>query len=261
MMKWRTFTVVWILALAILLFAKHRSANPEPVAVNSVLDLTHTMSETSPTWEGTEQFRARRTANYEQQGYYSRDLVLPEHFGTHIDAPAHFARGLWTVDQIPAERLVRPLAVINVSEKAAHNPDYQVTVEDIAKWEDVHGHIPAGAVVVMRSGWGDRWNNRQAFRNADARGVLHFPGFSLEAAQFLVDARFIVGLGTDTMSVDAGGSSHYPVHQYCSSRSVYHLENVANLEITPESGATLIVAPSKFEKGSGAPARLLAMLK
>jgi kynurenine formamidase len=261
MMKWRTFTVIWILALALLLFAKHHTAVAGPTSVNSILDLTHTMTEASPTWEGTKQYHARHTASFEQHGYYTRDLTLPEHFGTHIDAPAHYARGLWTVDEIPTERLVRPLAVINISHKAALNADYALTVEDIADWEDAHGHIPQGAIVLIRTGWGDRWNNPKAFRNEDENGVLHFPGFSAEAAQFLVDARNVVGIGTDTMSVDAGSSKDYPVHQYCASRSVYHLENVANLEVTPEAGATLVVAPAKFENGSGAPARLLAMLK
>jgi kynurenine formamidase len=261
MMKWRTFTVVWILALALLLFAKHRDVVTEPTSVNSILDLTHTMNESSPTWDSSEQYRATNTASHEQHGYYTRDLALPEHFGTHIDAPAHFARGLWTVDKIPTERLVRPLAVINIAPKAAKNPDYQLTVEDLAAWEDVHGHIPPGAVVLLRTGWGDRWQNPKAFRNQDQNGVRHFPGFSIEAAQFLVDARYVVGIGTDTMSVDAGNSPDYPVHQYCASHSVYHLENVANLEITPEAGTTLVVAPAKFENGSGAPARLFAMLK
>lgn len=261
MMKWRTFTVIWIFAVALLLFANHRSVSVEPATMNSILDLTHTMSEASPTWDASEQYRARSTANYDQHGYYTRELSLPEHFGTHIDAPAHYARGMWTVDEIPAERLVRPLAVINISREAALDPDYRLTVEDIVAWEDVHGHIPQGAVVLLRTGWGDRWNNPKSFRNADSHGVLHFPGYSIEAAHFLVEARNVVGIGTDALSVDPGDRTDYPVHQYCASRSVYHLENVANLEITPEVGATLVVAPAKFEHGSGAPARLFAMLK
>lgn len=261
MLKWRTFTVVWILAVALLLFAKRHTVVPEPVTVNSILDLTHTMSEPSSTWDASETYHATQTASHDEHGYYARELRMPEHFGTHIDAPAHYARGLWTVDQIPAERLVRPLAVIDVSKQAATDPDYQLTVNDIARWEDTHGHIPQGAVVLIRTGWDERWNNPGAFRNADAHGVMHFPGFSVEAAHFLVDARYVVGIGTDTMSVDPGNSTDYPVHQYTSSRSVYHLENVANLAITPESGATLVVAPAKFENGSGAPTRLLAMLK
>lgn len=261
MIKWRTFTVFSILALALLLFAKRHGVVAEPMAVNGILDLTHTMSESSPTWDSSEKYTAKTTATHEQHGFYARELAMPEHFGTHIDAPAHFTQGLWTVDQIPAERLVRPLVIINVSQKGRQNPDYLLTVDDIASWEDAHGHIPFGAVVVMRSGWSELWNNPKAFRNADAHGALHFPGFSLEAAEFLVEARSVVGIGTDTMSVDAGTSHDFPVHQYCSRHSVYHLENVANLEITPEAGATLVVAPAKFAHGSGAPTRLLAMLK
>ncbi|HEY3927602.1 MAG TPA: cyclase family protein [Candidatus Koribacter sp.] len=260
MMKWRTFTVIWILALALLLFAKHRSVVAEPLAVNSILDLTHTMSESLPNLDSSEKYTARQTASYASHGYYARELSMPEQFGTHIDAPAHYVHGLWTVDQIPTERLIRPLAVIDVSKRAARNPDYQLTVDDIAAWEDSHGHIPQGAVVLIRTGWGDRWNNPKSFRNADAKGIMHFPGFSLEAAQFLTEARFVVGIGTDAMSVDPGASRD-AVHQYCSRHSVYHLENVANLEITPETGATLVVAPEKLENGAGAPARLLAMLK
>ncbi len=250
MMKWRTFTVVSILAVALLLFAKHRSVVPERLAVNSVLDLTHTTLQISP-----------KDSPNPLAASVKKDRTSPELLGTHIDAPATYERSLWTVDQIPAERLVRPLAVIDVSRKSANNPDYLLTVDDIAAWEDVHGHIPPGAVVLLRTGWGDRWNNPKSFRNADEHGAAHYPGYSIEAAQFLVDARYIVGIGTDAMTVDTGRSKDFPVHLYCSSRSVYHLENVANLEITPESGATLVVAPAKYEHGSGAPTRLLAMLK
>ncbi|ABF41611.1 Kynurenine formamidase [Candidatus Koribacter versatilis Ellin345] len=261
MIKWKTFTVFWCLALAILLVAKHRSVVATPLTVTTILDLTHTMTESSPTWDDSEKYSAKTTARHDSHGYYARELTLPEHFGTHIDAPAHYAASLWTVDQIPAERLVRPLAIIDITQKAKANPDYQLTVADIAAWEDTHGHIPQAAIVVIRTGWGERWNDAKAFRNADAHGVMHFPGFSLEAAQFLVDARYVVGIGTDTMSVDPGDSRENPVHQYTMARSVYHLENVANLAITPESGATLVVAPAKFQHGSGAPTRLLAMLK
>ena len=200
MIKWRTFTVVWILALALLLFAKHHNAMAEPGHVNSILDLTHT----EPSLVSDQQSQPR--ANHEKLTSYRREFSLSDGFGTHIDAPSHYARGLWTVDQIPTERLVRPLVVINIASKARANADTLLTVEDIAAWEDQHGHIPQGAVVVLRTGWGGRWNNPASFRNADRQGVPHFPGFSVEAAQFLVDARYVVGIGTDTMSVDGGSS-------------------------------------------------------
>jgi kynurenine formamidase len=177
-----------------------------------------------------------------------------------MDAPAHFARGTWTVDQIPAERLMRPLVVLDVSAKAQSNPDYRISVEDVANWERDNGQVPQGAVVLARTGWASRWNSMKDFRNADAKGVPHFPGYAQETARFLVEGRNIVGLGIDTLSVDYGPSKDYPVHHYCALKSVYHLENVANLSQAPEAGATVVVAPVKLEGGSGAPVRVLALV-
>ncbi len=261
MLQWRRFSVFWILALAVLLFAQHRRPAPEHESVNAIFDLTHTIHENAPSFDASERFHATTTSTVEKNGYYARLLSLPEHFGTHIDAPAHFTPGTWTVDEIPAERLVRPLAVIDIAAKAKENPDYALTVDDIALWEDAHGHIPLGAVVALRTGWSERWLSPKAFVNADAKGVMHFPGFSLEAAQFLVEARAAVGLGTDTSSIDPGIAASFPVHKYSSQKSVYHLESLAGLEITPETGMTVVVAPAKVRGGSGAPARVLAMQK
>jgi kynurenine formamidase len=178
-----------------------------------------------------------------------------------LDAPAHFAQGMWTVDEIPAERLVRPLVVIDVQSKAKSDPDYEVGVQDIADWENAHGEMPPGAVVMAYTGWDFRWNRPKEFHNLAEDGLPHFPGFSLEAVEFLVKTRDVVGLGIDTMSVDKGATTTYPVHQFTSKESVYHLENVANLGLVPQSGATVVVAPVKLENGSGAPVRLLALVK
>ncbi len=227
--------------------------------MNNILDLTYTIDSTTPSWDSSERFRATPAASYEHHGYFTRTLSLPEHFGTHIDAPAHFAPGAWTVEQIPVERLVRPLVILDISRKAKQDPDYSLSLEDIAQWENEHGHIPAGSIVAIRTGWGERWFSRAQFLNADAKGVVHFPGYSLESAQFLVEARAVVGLGTDTISVDPGTDTSFAVHKYTSRKSVYHLESMANLEITPEKGLTLVVAPAKVGGGSGAPVRLLAV--
>ena len=263
MIKWKTFAIGWSLALALLLFAQHKSAMSDANLDHTVIDLTHTLDERSPNWEGTDHspFHAKELGNIDRDGYYSRVFTTQEHYGTHLDAPAHFARGMWTVDQIPAERLVRPLVVVNVREKAAHNPDYEVSVADIADWEASHGDIPAGAVVMAYTGWADRWSSQKDYRNAGGSGLTHYPGFSLETARFLVETRNVVGLGIDTMSVDKGATETYPVHLYTSQKSVYHLENVANLALVPPSGATVVVAPIKLGDGSGAPVRLLALVK
>jgi kynurenine formamidase len=234
-----------------------------PNAHSAVIDLTHSLNDRSPNWEGTEKspFQANELGNIEHDGYYSRHFRTEEHYGTHLDAPAHFAAGMWTVDQIPPERLVRPLAILDVRNAAMHDADYEVSVQDVAAWEDAHGPIPSGAVVMAYTGWDERWNSQKEFRNQQSDHLTHYPGFSLEAAQFLVKTREVVGLGIDTMSVDKGATTTYPVHYFTSKESVYHLENVANLALVPPAGATVVVAPIKLENGSGGPARVLALVR
>ena len=263
MIRWKTFAIGWSLALALLLFAAHKPSMTDQVSYRSVIDLTHNLNDHSPNWEGTDQspFSAKQLGDIDRDGYYSRTFATQEHYGTHLDAPAHFARGMWTVDQIPAERLVRPLVVLNLRSKANGHPDYEITVADIAEHESKNGEIPTGAVVMAYTGWEDRWNSPKEYRNAAADGVPHFPGYSLEAATFLVKTRNVVGLGIDTLSIDPGTSKNYPVHQFTAKESVYQLENVANLGQVSPAGATIVVAPIKLENGSGGPARLLALMK
>ena len=263
MINWKTFALGCSLALALFLFAQRKAAMPDQDLYSSVIDLTHNLNDHSPNWEGSTQspFQAKELGNIDRDGYYSRVFTTQEHYGTHLDAPAHFARGTWTVDQIPTERLVRPMVVLDVRSKVKANPDYEISVQDVAEWEGLHGQIPAGAVVMAYTGWDIRWNSQKEFRNVASDHLPHFPGFSVETAKFLVKTRSVVGLGIDTMSVDIGASTTFPVHQFTSKESVYHLENVANLAIAPPSGATIVVAPIKLENGSGGPVRLLALVK
>jgi kynurenine formamidase len=234
----------------------------DQLVIRAVIDLTHPLNDKSPNWEGTAQspFHARELGNIERDGYYSRIFSTQEHYGTHLDAPAHFAAGAWTVDQIPADRLVRPLVVLDVRENVKGNPDYEVSVEDINRWEQTHGPICQGSVVMAYTGWDERWHRQESFRNQQSDGLTHYPGFSLEAAKFLAQSRNVVGLGIDTMSVDIGATTTYPVHLFTSQLGIYHLENVANLAKVPAAGATVIVAPIKLENGSGGPARVLALV-
>ena len=262
MIKWKTFAIGCSLALALLLIAQHKPSMADPNVYRAVIDLTHNLNDHSPNWDGIEQspFQAKELGNIGRDGYYSRVFTTEEHYGTHLDAPAHFAKGMWTVDQIPVERLVRPLVVLDVRSKARSNPDYEISVQDIADWENAHGEIPTGAVVMAYTGWDERWRSQKEFRNVGSDHLSHYPGFSLEAVKFLVKTRSVVGLGIDTMSVDIGASTTFPVHLFTSKQSVYHLENVANLGLAPPSGATVVVAPIKLEGGSGGPARVLALV-
>ncbi len=241
-MKWKKFIVGYIFALAIFLFAQ-RHPTPTPVPVySSIVDLTHSVN-----------------ANGPQRGRDSRASML--RVGTHLDAPSEYAPGLWTVDQIPSQRLIAPLVVLDVRSNADHNPDYRVSMDDIISWERAHGEIPMGAVIMARTGWDYRWNSVKQYTNADQKGVMHFPGYSLEAAQFLVQGRAALAFGIDTLSIDNEPAKGLPVSKYTLSHSVYHLENVANLGAVPEYGATVVVAPAKVEGGSGAPVRILALVK
>ncbi|MFB3813898.1 MAG: cyclase family protein [Terriglobales bacterium] len=260
-MKLTTFALSCALALAIFLFAQGRHTPVEQPAFNHVIDLTHALNSSVPAFDPGEKLAARTVSTFAKQGYFAREITLPEHFGTHFDAPAHMTANRWTVDQVPAERLVRPLIVIDVTDKVKNDPDYRVSVDDLANWEQAHGHVPPGALVVARTGWDSRWDSAQRYRNADARGVPHFPGWSLDAAKFLVEARNVVGLGIDTLSVDYGPSTNFPVHRYCTARDLYQVENLANLAMVPPIGALVVVAPIKLEGGSGAPARVLALVK
>lgn len=260
-MKLKTFAIAVALVLALFLFAQHRNPTPAKPEFSRIIDLTHTAGEHSPTYDPDQKMTAHVVATTAKEGYFAREIALPEHFSTHIDAPAHFAPGRWTVDQIPADRLIAPLVVIDITPQAQKNPDYQLSPDDIANWEKQNGQIPPDAVVVLRTGWSEKWDSPKAYRNADAQGVMHFPGYSVDAAKFLVESRRAIGLGIDTLSVDYGPSKDFPVHHYTAGQSVYHLENVADIWRVPASGALVLVAPAKIEGGSGGPVRILALLR
>lgn len=263
-MRSTTFTLACFLSLAILLFAQRRPvANSNQPMFSSVIDLTHSISERSPNYEGTAKspFEARPMGNIDKHGYFSRHISMPEHFSTHIDAPAHFGAGRWTVDQIPPERLVAPLVVLDVRAKTRTNRDYQITVDDVAVWEKANGRIPPGAIVLANTGWSAKWKNMEDYRGADDKGTMHFPGFLIDTVKFLVEARTIYGIGIDTMGVDYGASQDYAVHRYTASKNVFHLENVADPGRAPEAGAIVVASPAKLEGGSGGPVRILVMMK
>jgi len=225
-----------------------------------VLDMTYAINGKLPAWPGDGRtFETKVEATPEKDGYFARSFWTLEHYGTHLDAPAHFPPGKEYLDQIPAERLFAPAVVIDVREEAGKDPDYRLRVMRVEKWEALHGRIPAGAVILLRTGWAARWPDQARYRNMDAAGVMHFPGFSVEATRLLIE-RGAVGLGIDTLSIDYGASKDFEVHRVDLPAGLYNLENLANLEQLPEAGAFLISAPIKLEGGSGGPVRVFALL-
>lgn len=231
----------------------------EPSRVRSVADLTHTLTPDFPVFPGYQPLRIRRLATVDEDGYASNELVLAEHIGTHLDAPAHFfVDGIGT-DRLPVAHLLAPLVVISIAERAASDHDATLDIGDLLSWERRHGAIPDGAVVALYSAWEERLRTPGAFVNADAGGVLHSPGFSREAAEFLVAERRVVGAATDTLSLDIGASTTYDAHKVLLGGGKYGLENVANLARVPLHGAYVMVGAPKHLNGTGGPCRLLAL--
>lgn len=260
MMKWKTFVIGYALALALLLFAQRRPERPTQTgSFAHIVDLTHGISRGQASVSPLSHDLAPQPISAVTR--YGRDRTQNQLFSTRLQAPARYARGLWTVDQIPPERLFAPLAVIDVRAQVQHNPGYQLSVADIANWEQTHGQIPQGAVVIARTGWASRWDSAHDYRNDDSRGVPHFPGFSLQAAKFLVEGRNVVGLGIDTASLNSGDAPQSAVSNYSLSHSVYQIENVANLGKAPEAGGLALVAPAKLQGSSSAPVRVLALAR
>jgi kynurenine formamidase len=231
-----------------------------PSGKTRVLDLSYAINDKLVPWPGDEKFfEAKVNASVEKNGYFTRSFWMLEHYGTHLDAPAHFAPGKTTVDQIPVGQLFGPAVVIDVRAESGKDADYQLTAARVEDWEKRLGRIPEGAIVLLRTGWASRWPDVQKYRNQDAQGKMHFPGFSAEAAKLLME-RKVSGLGCDTLSIDYGASSDYAVHHLALGAGLYQLENLANLSELPETGAFLIVAPIKLEGGSGGPVRVFALL-
>ena len=225
-----------------------------------MIDLSYAINDKLVPWPGDERwFEARTNATVEKDGYFSRSFWMLEHYGTHLDAPVHFPPGKTTVDQIPVKQLFGPGVVLDVREQGAKDADFQLERGHIEEWEKRHGQISPGAIVLLRTGWASRWPDAQSYRNQDAKGKMHFPGFSAGAAKLLIE-RKVSGLGCDTMSVDCGASEDFAVHHLALGAGLYHLENLADLSALPVTGAFLVVAPIKLEGGSGGPVRVFALL-
>jgi kynurenine formamidase len=262
--------------VALDLRAKNVKAGPEPIPAEPTaqptladlaagklefVDLGWPLNARAAFWPGDNYhpFELHTIATLEKDGVLSKAFSSPEHLGTHLDAPNHFEAGQAAVDQIEAQDLFAAGVVIDVSAQASVDADYRVGVDDVRRFEASHGPIPGGAVVLAYTGWSRFWNNLTRYQNKDVMNRLHFPGYSDEAAKFLIEERQVRGLGLDTLSVDYGLSRDFPVHHLLGKAGRYGLENLANLEKLPPTGFFLFVAPMKIESGSGGPARVFAV--
>lgn len=223
------------------------------------VDLTHVITEEFPTFFGPPNLEIETLFSFDPNGFNMYRWHLVEHTGTHMDAPFHFSADGMSADQIPLSMLIVPLVVVDIRGKAESNPDAQLTVDDLRRWERRHGRIPKDACVAMLSGWGEKVNTAE-FRNADGNGVLHFPGFHVEAAEFLIEERQVNGIAVDTLSLDYGPSPDFAVHYRWLPSNRWGMEAVANLDLLPARGTTLIVGGPKIAGASGGPSRLIALV-
>lgn len=246
--------------------AAQRSSSAPPFDLRKIVDLSYAFGPETIYWPTAESFTRQPVAyGHTPQGYWyaANNICMAEHGGTHMDAPIHFAEGKRTADRVPLASCIGPAAVIDVRRQAAANPDYRLSVEDLTDWEAHNGRLPAAAVVIMWSGWGSYWPDKVHYLGTAQPGDvthLHFPGFSREAAAFLVEQRDIAAVAVDTASIDYGQSTDFVVHQIINGANKPGFENLANLDRLPPAGATLIALPLKIEGGSGGPARIIAIL-
>ncbi len=235
--------------------------NSNTVSIENVVDLTHTLTEDFPYIPVpgiTFPFKKTPIATIEKLGVAAFRWDIHEHIGTQIDAPSHFFVDGLSLEQMPVRNFIAPLAVIDVSERARTNADTTVTIEDIKNWEKKYGQLPKGAAVFMYSGWDAKIKDAKAFLNLDGTNTLHFPGFSPEAALFLVRERDVVGIGVDTISLDPGNDKTYKAHKVWLAAGKWGVECVANLKQVPPVGATVFVGASKVGGATGGLVRLVA---
>ena len=250
-----------------------RGAGPEAagssldLARARLVDLTHSFDALTPYWPTAPtgfELKVMHKGQTPQGYFYSAfSFCAPEHGGTHLDAPFHFAEGGRSTDAIPLRQLVAPAVVIDVSAQAATDPDYRLTRADVLAFEAKHGPVGEGVIVLLRTGWSARWPDKKRYLGDDTPGDasrLHFPAYGREAAELLVRERKVSVLGVDTASLDHSPSSDFAVHQVAAAANVPGLENLTNLGELPVVGAWVVALPMKIGGGSGGPLRAIALL-
>jgi kynurenine formamidase len=252
---------------ALLLLAGPLAAQTVDLKKARLVDLTHALDDRTLFWPTSPtRFKLDRLSFGDTPGgwfYAANALSLPEHGGTHLDAPIHFHKGGVTSDAIDLRRLLAPAVVIDVSPKAAANPDYRLRVADVEAFEKAHGRIAAGSAVLLRTGWSTRWPDAKRYLGDDTPGdasKLHFPSYGVEAVRLLVADRKVGALGVDVASIDYGASTDFMVHRIAAEAGVPGFENLMSLDQVPPTGAIIIALPTKIRGGSGGPLRAVALV-
>ena len=239
------------------------------LAEKKYVDLTHAFEPGIPRWSGFPDETRKTIYWYDKRpdtmgnGFFAEVFTHVGQWGTHVDPPAHFIKGLRTVDQIDIKEMILALVVVDVHEEAAKNPDYILSIERVKRWEKEHGPIPGGAFVAMRTDWSKRWPDAAKMANKDVNGVGHYPGWSLPVLKYLYEERKITASGHETTDTDPGIATtkdDYSLEAYILSTNHYQIELLTNLDQVPESGAIVVASFPKPKGGSGFPARVFAIV-
>lgn len=260
----RTAIAPLVVLISTLAFGGQQPIDP---GAQRIVDLSHAFGPRTLYWPTSpSKFRLDTLARGQTEGgyfYAANSLCTPEHGGTHLDAPIHFAERGRTVAEIPLEQLVAPAVVIDVSSKASADRNYRLSAQDVRSFEKQHGPIARGTIVLLRTGWSRHWPDARAYLGDDTPGdasKLSFPSYGVDAAKQLVEERGVAALGIDTASIDYGRSTDFMVHRIAGAHNVPGLENLTNLDQLPPRGAVVIALPMKIEGGSGGPLRAIAMV-
>ncbi|MGH7800324.1 MAG: cyclase family protein [Thermodesulfobacteriota bacterium] len=233
------------------------------------VDLTQAFYPGIPHWKGFPDEKRETLFWYEPgvgklgAGFFAESCQHVGQWGNHVDPPAHFTKGLRTVDEIDPKEMVMPLVIIDLHRKVEKNPDYQITMEDIKEWEKKYGSILEGSFVAMRTDWSKRWPNQVAMQNKDKNGISHYPGWSMEVLKYLFEQRKVTAIGHEPTDTDPGvatSKDDYSLETYVLSTNHYQIELLTNLDQVPVAGALVIVRFPKPKGGSGFPARVFAIL-
>lgn len=239
-----------------------------------VVDLTHTLDPDFPViilppeFGQCARFRMEEISCYDHRGPAWRwhNISMSEHTGTHFDAPSHWISGRdlpnASVDEIDVQNFIGPICVIDCSDGANQNDDFELTMDIIKDWEAMHRTIPPNTWVFMRTDWSKRKGIEYLNMKEDGP---HSPGPTPEAVKFLVEERDIRGFGVETVGTDAGQGAHYippyPAHFYLHGAGKFGLQCLCNLDQLPATGAVLMAAPLKIKNGTGSPLRVLALVE
>ena len=230
------------------------------ITYTRVIHLSHVIDIDIPQWSGDPTVEFETVAELNNDGYYLRRFALGEHSATHINAPNSFQSYSMGIDQYPAQSLVVPAVVIDIRQATAVNSDYALTIADVVAWEEQYGEISPGCVVILNTGWQNKWSDKSAFLNHDAQGIAHFPGFGSDATQFLLNERQIAGVGIDTHGVDPGQDNSFATNRLVLEQPRIVLENLTNLDQLPPKGTTLAIGILRLRGGSGSPVGVLALV-